>query len=790
MAGCCGCCSALKPRYKRLVDNIFPANPEDGLQKNNMAQLTFFAVSSPDKLDKIGQYMEQRLSREVHRHKIEYVFIAMEACDQLLKSCHAQSLNLFVESFLKMVQKLLESEEPELQILATNSFVKFANIEEDTPSYHRRYDFFVQRFSTMCHNNNPDQEMRTRIRSVGLRGLQGVVRKTVTDDLQVNIWDPIHMDKIVPSLLFNMHDSSRESSAEVESPRDEEHPSYVAENVLRDLVCRAAYGNIKSSITPVLVHLDNHKLWQPNSFAKKCFKIIMYSIQAQHGYLVIQMLMSHLDKHTHSDPMIKAGIIGVLYETVIISVGGTIGPSVLEVFNNLLRHLSISLDRKSENEERRKAEKIFEEAIINTIGEFANSLPDFQKIEIMMFILGKFPQFTNDDDICGPMDTQLQIHLLKTLLKVATRYKTVVMQNAFPHEFMHPLLQISRLDDPGMRITVQEILQTLIDRNGNSNKLNRVYIPKNISELELRIEKSSRQDIMFMKKNGLEFYWFLYENMQMLSNTVENFEALYCTMGLIYIELGENDILIELIRLALDIQQTVMNNSSLPLTHKCAIHALIAAYLNLISQSTDLPDLRQYIQKVIKTREKEAPHLLPNFAYNRTNRPHSFKDLESSDLYPTHDVLKDSWLFDHNAISKNLTDSGLDTARLSSPLTQKPFGLDLTEMQSVSDIQSINIDIESVDGSPVFGRKSDEEITVESLKRMLVEDNLSERLDKDRRRTEIHNSFRQAPFEELIARSEAKSPYHNKLNEILDMEHTPNASPISFEMQFPDLFVY
>jgi len=45
-----------------------------------------------------------------------------------------------------------------------------------------------------------------RIRNAGLKGLQGVVRKTVTDDLQVNIWEPVHMDKIVPSLLYNMHD--------------------------------------------------------------------------------------------------------------------------------------------------------------------------------------------------------------------------------------------------------------------------------------------------------------------------------------------------------------------------------------------------------------------------------------------------------------------------------------------------------------------------------------------------------------------------------------------------------
>lgn len=28
LAGVCGCCGALRPRYKRLVDNIFPEDPE------------------------------------------------------------------------------------------------------------------------------------------------------------------------------------------------------------------------------------------------------------------------------------------------------------------------------------------------------------------------------------------------------------------------------------------------------------------------------------------------------------------------------------------------------------------------------------------------------------------------------------------------------------------------------------------------------------------------------------------------------------------------------------------
>lgn len=49
----------------------------------------------------------------------------MEAMDLLLMACHAQTLNLFVESFLRMVQKLLEDTNPNLQILATNSVGKW-----------------------------------------------------------------------------------------------------------------------------------------------------------------------------------------------------------------------------------------------------------------------------------------------------------------------------------------------------------------------------------------------------------------------------------------------------------------------------------------------------------------------------------------------------------------------------------------------------------------------------------------------------------------------------------------
>lgn len=72
MLGCCGCCTALRPRYKRLVDNIFPSNPQDGLVKSNMEKLTFYALSSPEKLDRIGEYLAQKVARDLYRHRNGY----------------------------------------------------------------------------------------------------------------------------------------------------------------------------------------------------------------------------------------------------------------------------------------------------------------------------------------------------------------------------------------------------------------------------------------------------------------------------------------------------------------------------------------------------------------------------------------------------------------------------------------------------------------------------------------------------------------------------------------------
>ena len=114
----CGCCSPLRPRYKRLVDNIYPAYQEDGLDTANMQKLIYYAATSPEKWDRIGEYLSSKINRDLNRNypRHGFVTIGMEAMDELLKTCPSHYLNLYVESYLKTVQKLLESPDPDMQV--------------------------------------------------------------------------------------------------------------------------------------------------------------------------------------------------------------------------------------------------------------------------------------------------------------------------------------------------------------------------------------------------------------------------------------------------------------------------------------------------------------------------------------------------------------------------------------------------------------------------------------------------------------------------------------------------
>uniref|UniRef100_A0A3B1J051 EFR3 homolog B n=1 Tax=Astyanax mexicanus TaxID=7994 RepID=A0A3B1J051_ASTMX len=780
----CGCCGALRPRYKRLVDNIFPEDPEDGLVKANMEKLTFYALSAPEKL-----------SRDVARHRYGYVCIAMEALDQLLMACHCQSINLFVESFLTMVRKLLEADKPNLQILGTNSFVKFANIEEDTASYHRSYDFFISRFSEMCHS---------RIRMAGIRGLQGVVRKTVNDELQANIWDPQHMDKIVPSLLFNLQQDQipDSSGSPVCAEGDKDGTVDLTERCLRELLGRAVYGNIKNAVKPVLMHLDNHSLWEGKSFAVRCFKIIMYSIQSQHSHLVIQQLLGHLDANSKSSATVRGGIVEVISEAAVIEASGSIGPTVLEVFNTLLKQLRLSVDYElgggcsgsggGGGLLRVQEERQLQESVIRTVGSFAGTLPTYQRSEVMLFIMGKIPRFLIWFGLCFRFEgsRMIQIMLLKSLLQVTVGFQTTNMLTALPSSFLDPLLSFTLMEDAEIRLLVLEILISLIDRHENQLKFS-LRVLTDISVLKLKMDKCSRQDNLFMKKHSQRLYRHVYLACREENSEQQHFQSLFTLLGLICVELANEEVVVDLIRLALALQDLAVTEEALPVFNRCAVHALSAAYLNLISQLTTVPTFCQHVHEVIELRQKEFPFLLPEGVFA--------EKLEKVEK------VEGEFLFSQSKIAETLGGSGYNSDRLVTPYIPQITEEDrLSKRKSIVDTISLQLDVES--------RLSPEKEQVRNCVCVcvcLTDGVCVEEQERERRRLVVER-FQTAPFEEIAAHCGARG-MHNlflsfslSLSLSLSLTLRPPPSPSGsigngsgpsrsvpvYDMKFPDLCVY
>lgn len=676
------CCTPCKPRYRRLVDSIYPRAITDGLISSNMQKLIFYAISHPEKLERIGEYLVSRMSRDLGRLRFVQVKIAVEAMDQLLQSCHSSpSLPHFSENHLKMVQKLLESNNPKMEQLATDSFVTFSNIEESSPSYDRQYDFFISKFSQMCHATYGEDSRK--IRSAGLKGLRGVVWKSVTDDLHPNIWEKQHMDKIVPSILFNLQEPdlleeptkspSLFDGPFADDPNRDEGPRTLSDRCLRELMGKASFGSLRAVMEPVLKHMDLHHHWTPPPvFAIHVFKAIIYSIQSQNSYFVIQELINHLDSMSTADASIRIGIATVLSN--IVSIAGTsIGPLLLSIFNSLLKHLRTSVDFKRSGKCKDiEAEKMYQEALINAMGDFANALPDYQKVEMMMFTVGNIPSL--DEKRFRQGDEFLQHVLVKTLLKVATKYRTAYLATVFTDSFLRTLIQLALVNDSQVRLGTQKIFHTLLDRHDNLSHLSHLPYVLDVSDLQLTVEKCSRADQMFMRKHIHDMTQMLYRAVTLVvddENLQLHMDAIQCTMSLLCIEVGFDETLIELFRLAFALQTLAVDLSNgFSAEKRIALHNLIAKYMNLAAQLMANPSLCQHVQQVVACRARGPPCL--NLLLDDKNDKVQIvggaaEAVEQVELSKLADV--EGMLFDRNDVADCLMAAGKDVSRLSQPFT-------------------------------------------------------------------------------------------------------------------------
>ncbi|TPP58745.1 hypothetical protein FGIG_11256 [Fasciola gigantica] len=233
-----------RPKWMRMVDNVYSGNPQES---NNQNKLIHYCLHQPDKLDRIAKYLYKRLSQDVNRRYDLNMFIAIECINKLIQACHGQRLVL-AQVFLRMVHLLLQTNRVDLQILAAKSFVEFSQIEDDVPNYLKEYNDLIDHFCSMAHASSPNIRERNKVRMAGIFGIQGVVRKTVGDQLHLDVVHGSNMNKIIPSLLLNIFEKPELDPG----TEDQEDPSQEAVFVFKDIASRASHSNIRPVVTSIL----------------------------------------------------------------------------------------------------------------------------------------------------------------------------------------------------------------------------------------------------------------------------------------------------------------------------------------------------------------------------------------------------------------------------------------------------------------------------------------------------------------------------------------------------------
>lgn len=327
----------------------------------------------------------------------------------------------------------------------------------------------------------------------------------------------------------------------------------------------------------------------------------MISIQPQYSYTVVETLMQHLDQNLTSSPRTKTALAIVLSKIITIGANESVGPSALDITNNLLTHLR----RSTLKEEQTNEESQYQEALINALGEFANNHHDYQKIEIMLFIMNTVPDSTKTNN----SDQMLQKILLKSLLKVGVQYRTTLFEKAFPASFLQPLLRMARANYLPTRLIVMQIFQALLDRNKNQVILSEISITDYAA---LSLESPSRLDILFFHKhkNGEEIMRVLLDIL-LLDEDIDGITATYNTAALLIVEVCCGQTIQEFLLFILGIQQLAVNETNLSNFHRCNLHIISIALLSLVCRVTGVNSLLEYCEKIITERVEEAKYLLP-----------------------------------------------------------------------------------------------------------------------------------------------------------------------------------
>eukprot|EP01132_Coremiostelium_polycephalum_P006017 gene6017-7497_t len=411
-------------KYKKIVKAIFPSSPGGEMQLHNISKLVYFCEMNPEQLQKVGPYIQSKAEKNLSKKRLDYVTTCMIIVRELIIGCRKHLL--FFSSNATRLMKLLlnQDDHPDLQIEATETFIRFSSVQDDASQF-PDIENFIQYFINMSSNLKNDDIKKRRIRGEGLRGI---------------------------SAYISILDLVDELDTFVTRHR-------LASECLRDLARRVDNITVISLVESVVNYLDSHQKWSSDSFATECLTCISESIKPQHYTIMLTSFLRHLEQ-PHPPSITKEIVLTSV--SIVDDSRGSVNLVVSPLLKALVASIEISNRHPPDVDEQIKLQSI----IIESIGSIGKKIKSSRsKMETMNHIMNHLREAHKNHTEGLNL---IILDLIQCILQVSSTLTDIIPSNIL-NELVQKLLDFSKDTSPEVRIYIQKILHSLLLPGGGGS---------------------------------------------------------------------------------------------------------------------------------------------------------------------------------------------------------------------------------------------------------------------------------------------------------------------------------